>query len=55
MQVVDGLLGGCTQSQLDWRDVGPLVDEEEEADDFQGPWGEYVSEDTQPLNRKEDR
>jgi hypothetical protein len=54
VQVVDGLLGGCTQSELDWRDVGPLVDEEE-TDDFYGPWNEYVSEDVQPLNRKEDR
>ena len=55
VQAVDGLLGGCTESGLDWRDVELLVDEEEEEiDDFQDPWGEYIAEDKQPLTRKED-
>ncbi len=53
VQVVGGLLGGCTESELDWWDVEPVV-EEEEVDDFYGPWNEYVAEDVQPLNRKDD-
>lgn len=54
VQAVGGLLGGCTESEHDWWDVEPLV-EEEEVDDFYGPWNEYVAEDVQPFNRKDDR